>query len=520
MGDGAGGGPVSLCRSGGLWGRGRVRGTGLSEGGQLFNTRNNGLGGRVLRGVAWAWAFVLACGLTLRADVGELLWVQADNTMRRADPTSQFMDTVLQWPALDGATGLAVDDVTGRVYWSQTFGDRILSTDPTGADAQIVVEWPTVQNAVALAVDSVGGKVYWAQQLLFGDQILRADLNGQNVEPLVGWPDVDGPVAIAIDAAGGKLYWAQTFGDQIKQANLDGTLVGVVAQWPEVSGPVALAFDAVGSRMFWAQRSHQNDQIRAVDLTTHLVQTVVSWPDVDEPVALAVSDDGVDLYWARASANADRIRRSDVTGLNVTTVLSWPEVSAPVAMMLTQPSGCSAPAVVSLGSRYFSLTVASGLTPVALRVEGDPNSPNASCVLGYVQADGSLGVSPVFAAAGSWGTVAVYGPEVIPEARYVVRAECGSEVVSVSSSPRATTTWLRGDTDNNLTSDFKDISRVVSGFLGEWGTGDPPTAVEMVDLAGQTGISCSVNGEINFRDISSAVRAFLGDPNPCLSICP
>lgn len=463
---------------------------------------------------------VLAHGEALRADVGELLWVQTDNTMRRVDPTSQFTDTVLQWPALDGATGLAVDHATGRVYWSQSFGDRILSTDPTGAGSQIVVEWPTAQNVVALAVDSAGGKVYWAQQLLFGDQILRADLDGQNVEPLVGWPDVDGPVAIALDVAGGRLYWAQTFGDQIKQANLDGTLVGVLAQWPEVSNPVALAFDAVGSRVFWAQRNHQNDQIRVIDFMGNPVQTVVSWPEVDTPVALAVSADGADLYWARASANADRIRRSDVTGLNVTTVLSWPEVSAPLAMTLTQPSGCSAPAVVSLGSRYFSVTVATGVEPVALRVEGDPNSPNASCVFGYVQADGSLGGSPVFATASSWGTVAVYGPEVIPEARYVVRAECGSEVVSASSGPRATTTWLRGDTDNNLTSDFKDISRVVTGFLGALGTGDPPATVEMVDLAGETGISCSVNGSINFRDISAAVRAFLGDPNPCLSICP
>ncbi len=456
----------------------------------------------------------------IRAEVGEVLWVQGDDTIKRVDPASQFRDTVLQWPDVNDPLAVAVDSLTGRVYWAQAFSNRIISADPTGADTQMLAEWPTVDNAVAIAVDSVGGKIYWAQSVFFDDQILRADLDGQNVESLVGWPDVDGPIAIALDVAGGKIYWAQSLDDKIKQANLDGTFVSVVAQWPEVDAAVALAFDSTTQRVFWAQQSLQNDEIRAVDLLGSPPQIVVGWPNVDVPVALAVSTDGADLYWAQASFNADQIRRSDASGLNVTTVMAWPEVASPRALALTEPSGCSAPALASLGPRYFSTEVAAGAEPVALRVEGDPNSSNAYCVAGYVQADGSLGVSPVFAPAASWGTVSVFGDNVIPEARYVVRAECGSEVASVFSSPRATTTWRRSDTDNNLAIDFVDISRAVSGFLGEYGTGDPPLTVEMVDLAPTDTASCSVDAIVNFRDISLVVRAFLLDPNPCLSICP
>lgn len=461
----------------------------------------------------------LPCG-AVQGAVGELLWAQGDDVVQRLDPVSQFGDTVAQWPDVDDARAVGVDLVTGRVYWAQAFGDRIVSADATGADTQLVAEWPAVDGVVALAVDSAAGKIYWAQSVLFGDEIRRADLDGANVETLVGWPDVDGPVGVALDVAGGKLYWAQSFNDEIKQANLDGTQVAVMAQWPEVDDAAALAFDAAGSRLFWAQQAPQDDRIRMVDLLGNPAQTVVSWPNVDTPVALGVSSDGADLYWARSSSNADQIRRSDTTGGNIVTVVSWPEVSAPRAIALTEPTGCSAPSVTSLGSRYVSVTVAPGSEPVALRVVGDANSPGVSCVSGYVQADGSLGVSPVFATPASWGTLPVFGEWVTPQSRYVIRSECGSEMSSAASSPRGVTTWRRGDTDNNLTTDFLDVSRAVGGFLGDFGSGTPPLTVEMADVAADGGGSCSVNGVVNFRDIAAIVNAFLGDPDPCLSICP
>lgn len=461
-------------------------------------------------------------GGAVMADVGEVYWAEgADDAVRRVDPTSGLADTVLQWPALDDAVAVAVDASNERVYWAQAFGDRIVASDLTGTYVDTVAEWPTVQDAVALAVDSDAGKIYWAERKLFGDRIVRADVDGLNVEVIVAWPDIDGPVGLSLDVTGQTVYWAQSYGDEIRRAGFDGTGVEVVVGWPEVDAPVAVAFDASSSSIFWAERATQADQIRLADSTGQLVQTVVAWPSVDTPVALVLSADGNDIYWAESAADDDRIKRAEAgTGLNVATVVSWPEISDPVALAVTAPTGCAAALVTSAGPRYLEIDSGLGLDTVAFHVAGDATDPTSSCVDGYIQSDGTLGTTAVFQPRDVWGSMTLSGSGIIPSTRYAIRAECGSNVSAVASTPRSATTWRRGDTDNNLTVDFNDIARIVAGFLVEYGTGDPPLTVEMVDLAGYVNERCRINGIIDFIDIAAGIEAFLDHPNDCLEVCP
>ena len=78
----------------------------------------------------------------------------------------------------------------------------------------------------------------------------------------------------------------------------------------------------------------------------------------------------------------------------------------------------------------------------------------------------------------------------------------------------------RGPIENNLTVDFNNIARIIRGFLVEYGTGDPPLTMEMVDDAGFVVDKCRINGHIDFIDVATGIEAFCDLPNECLVVCP
>ncbi len=172
---------------------------------------------------------------------------------------------------------------------------------------------------------------------------------------------------------------------------------------------------------------------------------------------------------------------------------------------------CDAPTVAVPGSRYISVTPPAGVDPIALKVTGDPASPEVSCVSMYVQADGSLGVDAVYQAPDSWGTIQVHDGAVQPGALYRVRADCGLPGTPDLSLGETATTWLHGDVDHNGINNFNDIMHEVQGFQGnfDWAT------LEALDL-----VPCMPNGVIDFNDINEAVRGFQGLGPACDPLCP
>lgn len=179
--------------------------------------------------------------------------------------------------------------------------------------------------------------------------------------------------------------------------------------------------------------------------------------------------------------------------------------------------GCPAPSVLAIGSRWLSVTPAAGVNPVALLVTGDPNDPFVSCLSKYVQANGTLGDTPVFQTPAQWGTVFVRGLEIRPRRTYTVCTSCPSGF-SAKSTAR---TWRYGDGNNNNTITLDDILCVLNGFGGSFGT--PPTfcTIYSVDNAGP---GCIPNLLINLDDILGVLGAFGGqlDGSPvlCPAFCP
>lgn len=171
------------------------------------------------------------------------------------------------------------------------------------------------------------------------------------------------------------------------------------------------------------------------------------------------------------------------------------------------PDNCeiSAPFLSAVGSRYLQLMPPMGSTPIALRLD----SPDLPCLLKYVQADGSLGDSPVYMPGNSWNVYFLSGLEIIPATEYHVRADTGSGV----SNPAIATTWNWGELTNDTSVDVDDILCSLATFAGQFST----CSIYAGDLKGASGFN--PNLAINLDDLLAVIGAFANPaytgPNPC-----
>jgi len=185
----------------------------------------------------------------------------------------------------------------------------------------------------------------------------------------------------------------------------------------------------------------------------------------------------------------------------------------PAAQIIVS-NACDSPTVTALGCRYIGVTPApASQQPVAIRVRGSSADAAVSCVVRYVQADGTLGSTAVYRTPVEWGTVPVRGAEIQPSKSYRLQTDCAeppgttlSNVVNVTLRP-----W--GDaTGTGLPITFQDISRVVDGFRGVAGI-----SIEETDMVGP---NCIPQRFVNFADISATADAFRGILFPCSAPCP
>lgn len=174
-------------------------------------------------------------------------------------------------------------------------------------------------------------------------------------------------------------------------------------------------------------------------------------------------------------------------------------------------SACPPPTVQSAGPRYINVVPALNPDPIALRVTGLPGDPQVGCVNMYVQADGTLGLSPVYQTQAAWGTVHVHGEEIIPSETYRLQADCGPSPGTTLSSLATASTWPWGDVNNSSVVDIDDILCVLNGFSGTFTL----CTLQAVDLDG-----CEPDEIVNLDDILKVLAAFSGDPFPCAAPCP
>ena len=127
-----------------------------------------------------------------------------------------------------------------------------------------------------------------------------------------------------------------------------------------------------------------------------------------------------------------------------------------------------------------------------------------------------LGSTPFYKTASQWGTATVRGAQIRPSADYFVETECNFPGIVLSAAASART-WKWGDVDGNGIVDALDISKLVDGFKGIFGT----LTFEQVNIWGNTvSAPCTPDDTIDANDISKVVDAFKGYAFPCGITCP
>lgn len=120
---------------------------------------------------------------------------------------------------------LAVDELSGRIYWTEaTFGvvQRILSANGDGSDIQEII--PTVVYDHGIAVDPVAGHLYWVDEDTYWQRevVRRSNLDGTGVTTIYEVSADRDIRDLAVDPYARKLYWRDPTQNRLFWLDADG----------------------------------------------------------------------------------------------------------------------------------------------------------------------------------------------------------------------------------------------------------------------------------------------------------
>ena len=208
--------------------------------------------------------------------------------------------------------------VSGRLFFLDLAGGRVLSVNPDGSDLKTVVEEGR-RLPDGLVVDAASGHLYWTNMgnpKANDGTILRSDLDGRNMTTIVASGGTFTPKQIQLDKKNGKLYWSDREGMRVMRSNLDGSTVETLVDTSQGDARpgadarkwcVGIAVDAAGGKIYWTQKGGDNageGQICRANINIPPGQSAANRKDIEllfdnlpEPIDLDLDVRKRMLYW-------------------------------------------------------------------------------------------------------------------------------------------------------------------------------------------------------------------------------
>jgi hypothetical protein len=208
--------------------------------------------------------------------------------------------------------------VSGRLFFLDAAGGRVLSVNPDGSDLKTVLEEGR-KIPDGLVADAASGYLYWTNMgnpKANDGSILRSDLDGRHMTSVVAPGGTFTPKQLQLDRDNGKLYWCDREGMRVMRANLDGSSVETLvdtSQGDERPGLdarkwcVGIAVDAAGGKIYWTQKGGDNageGQIFRANIDIPLGQSATNRRDIEllydglpEPIDLELDVRNRMIYW-------------------------------------------------------------------------------------------------------------------------------------------------------------------------------------------------------------------------------
>ena len=161
-----------------------------------------------------------------------------------------------------------VKPTSGRLFFLDLSGGRVISVNPDGTDAKTIVnEGRKLPDGVV--VDVPAGHVYWTNMgnpSANDGSIERADLDGGNITTIVPEGGTFTPKQLQLDKKNGKLYWSDREGMRVMRSNLDGSKIETLIQAGHGEADrrdarnwcIGVALDVEGGKLYWSQKGNDN----------------------------------------------------------------------------------------------------------------------------------------------------------------------------------------------------------------------------------------------------------------------
>src|SRR6266436_4504155 len=130
------------------------------------------------------------------------------------------------------AAKLAAKSDTGRIFFLELSGGRVLSAKSDGSDLKTIVsEGRKLPDGIV--VDVSAGHLYWTNMgnpSANDGSIDRCDLDGSNVTNIIPPGGTFTPKQLQLDKRNGKLYWSDREGMRVMRANLNGAAIETLVE--------------------------------------------------------------------------------------------------------------------------------------------------------------------------------------------------------------------------------------------------------------------------------------------------
>ena len=206
---------------------------------------------------------------------------------------------------------------SGRLFFLDLGGGRVMSADPDGSDLKTIVsEGRKLPDGVV--VDVAAGHIYWTNMgnpNANDGSIDRSDLDGGNITTIVPKGGTFPPKQLQLDKKNGKIYWSDREGMRVMRSNLDGSLIETLVETGNGETDrrdarnwcVGIALDVEGGKIYWTQKGPDNageGRIFRANLEMPKGQTPASRKDIEllfdrlpEPIDLDLDLGNRMMYW-------------------------------------------------------------------------------------------------------------------------------------------------------------------------------------------------------------------------------
>ena len=281
----------------------------------------------LLTGLFLLLALAVASDLASAAAPEKIYYVSIGQLYRNnLDGSNQ--ERLYHHTGLNQFSAVAVDVTHGKLYASEggSYTGVIHLSDLDGTNKTTIISGLN-GSATSLDVDEVNGKIYWTQKINKYScshpdgycAIRRANLDGTNQETIVPCPDVCGdydahpPGMIMVDAKNGWIYWGAY--PYIKRAQLDGSNVQIFSDGFSPGYWLDFAIDAANEHIYWTSYYSSYRYIKRKNFDGSGEVSLIANPG-GRPRGIALDLTGGKMYWTHING----VDRANLDGSDQETV--------------------------------------------------------------------------------------------------------------------------------------------------------------------------------------------------------